>query len=285
MNYSVTTFQKIDRAAKQIMDSDSIIITAGAGMGVDSGLPDFRGPEGFWKAYPALASENISFSNIASPKAFVRSPKLAWGFYGHRLNLYRNATPHNGFKLLQKIADCLDGDAFIYTSNVDGQFQKSGFHGNSIVECHGSIHHLQCMNGCREEIWETAKFSPEIDDSTCLLTSSIPTCPFCSGTARPNIYMFSDWNWIESRTNLQHQSFHDWRRTVINPVVIEIGAGITIPTVRRFGESLQVPLIRINLGDAEVSRPEDVSLRMGALEGIKAIYDRLSIAGFIQVGI
>ena len=63
-------------------------------MGVDSGLPDFRGEHGFWKAYPALGRAKISFDSIASPEAFEKNPRLAWGFYGHRLKLYRETVPH-----------------------------------------------------------------------------------------------------------------------------------------------------------------------------------------------
>ena len=61
-----------------------LLFTAGAGMGVDSGLPDFRGDKGFWKAYPALFGH--SFSDMANPSWFDSDPRLAWGFYGHRLN-------------------------------------------------------------------------------------------------------------------------------------------------------------------------------------------------------
>ncbi len=45
---------EIKRAAQAIQKADRMIISAGAGMGVDSGLPDFRGVNGFWRAFPAL---------------------------------------------------------------------------------------------------------------------------------------------------------------------------------------------------------------------------------------
>ena len=51
--------ENLKQAATWIADADSLIITAGAGMGVDSGLPDFRGPQGFWKAYTALGRHNL----------------------------------------------------------------------------------------------------------------------------------------------------------------------------------------------------------------------------------
>lgn len=62
--------KSIARAAQIVRDADAIIIAAGAGMGVDSGLPDFRGNPGFWVAYPALAAEGAAFMDIASPAAF-----------------------------------------------------------------------------------------------------------------------------------------------------------------------------------------------------------------------
>jgi NAD-dependent SIR2 family protein deacetylase len=72
-------------------------------MGIDSGLPDFRGPGGFWKVYPALGWPSLRFEEIASPAAFKSRPTLAWGFYGHRLNLYRTTHPHGGFRMLKEI--------------------------------------------------------------------------------------------------------------------------------------------------------------------------------------
>lgn len=62
-----------------------------------------------------------------------------------------------------------------------------------------------------------------------------------------------------------------WLAGVSRPVVIEFGAGTNIPTVRCFGEALDVPLIRINPTEPTVVRSRDVSLAMEALCGIDAI--------------
>jgi len=58
----------IKKAKEWIKRSDAILITAGAGIGVDSGLPDFRGETGFWKAYPLFKKLNINFEQIANPE-------------------------------------------------------------------------------------------------------------------------------------------------------------------------------------------------------------------------
>jgi NAD-dependent SIR2 family protein deacetylase len=92
----------IRAAAELIADADALLVTAGAGMGVDSGLPDFRGAEGFWRAYPALGRRGLQFHQVASPRTFETDPALAWGFYGHRLDLYRRITPHPGFDILRR---------------------------------------------------------------------------------------------------------------------------------------------------------------------------------------
>src|SRR5688572_19136713 len=93
------------RAAAAIREADALLIGAGAGMGVDSGLPDFRGNEGFWKAYPPF--RGMSFASVSNPKWFLSDPAQAWGFFGHRLQLYRNAIPHDGFTILRRWAETM----------------------------------------------------------------------------------------------------------------------------------------------------------------------------------
>lgn len=258
-------------AAKLLGNADGLLITAGAGMGVDSGLPDFRGDQGFWKAYPPLARTGIKFAEIANPSAFRENPSLAWGFYGHRLQLYRETKPHEGFAILLAIAAQMENGCFIFTSNVDGQFQKAGFDGERIVECHGSIHHLQCMEGCTNTMWSADEVVPVIDAANCKMISALPHCPFCGQLARPNILMFNDSDWVSVRTDMQYKRLDSWVGTVKRPVVVEMGAGISIPSVRRQGESLKAPLVRINPRFPEVYREPDIGIPMGALNGLRLI--------------
>ncbi|BDY13882.1 SIR2 family NAD-dependent protein deacylase [Hydrogenimonas cancrithermarum] len=269
-------YDDIARAREIVKEADAVLITAGAGMGVDSGLPDFRGKEGFWKAYPPVRKLGLSFSEMASPHWFETDSQFAWAFYGHRLHLYRDTTPHEGFEILLDLVNRKEGDYFIYTSNVDGQFQKAGFDEKKIVEIHGSIHHLQCARNCRGRIWPAEGIDVEVD-MTRFEALNIPLCPDCGGVARPNILMFGDWYWKSRRTNRQEMRYNVWFKNVLKNskklVIIEIGAGTKIATIRSFGNALaknymKATLIRINPVENEVDDENGVGLRMGGLEGL-----------------
>jgi len=261
-------------AADWLRNADGILITAGAGMGVDSGLPDFRGENGFWRAYPALQSRGMSFHDIANGHDFASHPELAWGFYGHRLNLYRDTKPHAGFEILRRWASRMQHGTFVFTSNVDGHFQKSGFPDDRIAECHGSIHTLQCAKACSTNLWSADDLTPEVDEEQCFLISSLPRCPNCGSVARPNILMFNDWDWIETNAKRQRMRFEAWLLSVEQLVVIELGAGRAIPTVRNTSERNGPRVIRINTDEFTIDPKKGIGLPGRALDMIKAIDER-----------
>ncbi len=270
---------EIKKAKEKIQKTEALIITAGAGMGVDSGLPDFRGNTGFWKTYPKIGEKKISFIEMADPKHFKQNPKMAWAFYGHRLNMYRKTIPHKGFYKLLEFSQKIDDRYFIFTSNVDGQFQKAGFDPNKIVECHGSIHHLQCQEACNNKIWENNIPDININPDKFEAESKLPICPNCKKIARPNILMFGDYNWIEERTYEQEKRLETWINQQIREnrriLVIEIGAGLAIPTVRHFSENLanktEIDLIRINPRDYQTTA-EQIGIAEKAEKGIFEIF-------------
>lgn len=263
-------------AADLLSQADALLVAAGAGIGIDSGLPDFRGPEGFWRAYPALRAERLPFVEIANPAAFARDPVLAWGFYGHRLALYRRTVPHAGFALLKAWGEAMPLGAAVFTSNVDGQFQRAGF-GTPLVECHGSVHWLQCSRPCggTPAIWGAGDFDPDVDEARCRLRNAPPRCPSCGAIARPNVLMFGDGAWIPDRSDAQQAQLSRWMARARRPLVIEIGAGTAVPSVRHFSHQVIAAcggrLIRINPREPEVPTSLDVSLPFGALAALQAI--------------
>lgn len=267
------------QAAEAISTASAMVITAGAGMGVDSGLPDFRGDKGFWNAYPMYERLGLSFVQAANPEHFERDPLFGWGFYGHRTNLYRSTVPHPGFALLQDWCTRYNLDHFVVTSNVDGQFQKSGFGEDRVLEVHGSIHHLQCTVPCTRNIWKNREMI-NIDESS-MRAESAPECPSCKRVARPNILMFGDYSWLHQRTSDQEDNFDSFLQQNQNGrlVVIEMGAGSALPTIRnlseRLGRSQQTKVLRINPREAQIGAPH-FSFPSGAVAALEEIEKRLN---------
>lgn len=269
-DYEVNLESELNAAADAIRHADAILIGAGAGMGVDSGLPDFRGDAGFWKAYPPFQGRR--FAEMSNPRWFHTDPQLAWGFFGHRYNLYKNANPHAGFQTLLRWAAGSPRGYFVFTSNVDGQFQRAGFPVDRILERHGSIHYLQCASQCHSGIWPADGLQIEVDMETIRAKSQLPRCPQCRGVARPNILMFGDYQWQESRCEEQLARYQTWLDQVsgCRVVAIEVGAGLGIPTVRIECEEQAGTLIRINPREAGTTA-DGISVPLGALDAITRI--------------
>jgi len=270
---------QLKRAAKALTEAKSLYVTAGAGMGVDSGLPDFRGPEGFWKAYPPLKALGVNFPSMSNPQWFDKDPDMAWGFFGHRYNLYTSKIPHDGFHILRRWGEQMQHGYFVFTSNVDGHFQRSGFKEDRIVECHGSIHYLQCVKD-NEQIWSVPEdFNIEVDMNNLKATTPLPKGPpgYNNVLARPNILMFGDWRWLSERTEQQENRMEEFKKKTLDDkyVVVEIGAGLAVPTVRATSEYLvedndKGTLIRINPAEPEVPDGH-VSLPKRGMEALQCI--------------
>jgi NAD-dependent SIR2 family protein deacetylase len=262
-------------AARIVREAEAFVITAGAGMGVDSGLPDFRGDHGFWQAYPPYARLGLSFVECANPEHFTRDPAFGWGFYGHRTNLYRSTVPHEGFHIIRNWIGRNSADYFVVTSNVDGQFQKAGFEEQRITEVHGSIHWLQCSVPCCQEIWSNDEVIP-VDEAS-MRARIIPRCGECGEVSRPNILMFGDWHWLPDRTRIQEHRFDTFLAENADRriAVIEMGAGSAIPTIRATSERIGYNLpgatvVRINPREPDIKAPH-ISMPCGALEGLRKI--------------
>jgi NAD-dependent SIR2 family protein deacetylase len=266
----VSANPELQRAAEAIRAADALLIGAGAGMGVDSGLPDFRGDAGFWKAYPPFRGR--SFAELSTPHWFHSDPALAWGFFGHRFELYRTKAPHAGFAILRRWGERLPLGCFVFTSNVDGHFQRAGFPEERVLERHGSIHFLQCVYRCTRELWPADGLRIDVDEATIRSRSEPPRCPRCGAIARPNILMFGDFGWLRSRCDEQQARYAEWLHRVEGKrvVAIEMGAGLAIPTVRHECERRGNVLVRINPREADT--PEGgIPIRAGALEALRAL--------------
>lgn len=272
----MTINSDVERIGNLILEADALLISTGAGMGVASGLQTIRGvnaPSSAWASsdgrhqfsYHQMATpEWFEKPNHSSTTASVDSVNFGYGFWRQQWRAFRMNEPHVGYSILNRWASresLIGGGSFIFTSNVDGHHERSGFPADRIYECHGSITSMQCINPCsveslrpsRDVEWDALTLTEAGD---CVESESLPTCDECGGIARPNILLFYDASWLSEKTSAQGRRYDEWlkhleeKKSKLKLVILEIGAGITVPTVRhessniirRFGATL----IRIN---------------------------------------
>ena len=238
-------------------NADGIVILAGAGMSVDSGLPDFRGSTGLW----TKAKED--FITHATAKGFDNNPLVAWNFYISRILQYGTVQPHRGYTDLLTALQQHKKDYFVVTSNVDTHFQKAGYDPLKISEIHGSLSHVQCVKACCRDLYPMPQFTAEL-----VSVDDAPKCPKCGNLLRPNVMMFSDPYLIWTNIDKSAERYAHWSTPKFNLVGIELGAGLAIPSIRMFGEERTASLIRINPHESETNRAQDVGIAATALDGL-----------------
>jgi len=281
-------------AAEALLSCDAWLITAGAGMGVDSGLPAFRGTKALWKDKEV----SMSYEEMSDDKWFTEDPPFAWGVNYTQLEMYRKTEPHSGYHRLLDWTKRLGKPWCVFTSNIDGHFEKAGFEHERVVTCHGDMHHLQCLRrDCRaddpaENVW-SASCIPSglghmIDEGSLRfkdaadLEAPFFTCPRCHGLCRPNVWFCHDRNHCLWEDEVARRQFYNtWVEEIherkAKLVVIECGGGMDIPTVRCEGEDAvenageHSLLVRLNPTDCRVPKSRAVGLPLGASEGLSSI--------------
>jgi len=274
------------RAAELLADpTRPLLVCSGAGASVSSGLGTFRGPGGYW------SDERIF--RLAVPEAFDRedTAREAWGWYGGRLlsaRAARRRPPSDFYRALAEVAVGRRA-AFAFTTNSDGLISRAGFARASYPAC-GDIHTLQCSRPCRSLTWDAPD---DIRVEGRLLAGDLPLCPRCGAIARPFILLFGDGRFVfdaeycggvSEPMRLRSKAARRWSESE-GVVVLEVGAGSTLPIARRYAERAAAKgwLVRVNPdeADAAVEREPDVSLRMTADEALVGIVEALAVRGAV----
>lgn len=128
----------IDLVRRWIDESRRIVVLTGAGISTDSGIPDFRGPQGVWTRNP-LAEK---LSNIHYYMADPEVRKAAW--ISRHEQYERDARPNSGHEAVKLLHDSgrLHG---LITQNIDGLHQASGVPADAVIEVHGTMREVVCM--------------------------------------------------------------------------------------------------------------------------------------------
>src|ERR671912_712199 len=117
----------------RIREARRLTVLTGAGVSAASGVPTFRGADGLWKQYRA--------TDLATPEAFARNPRLVWEWYAWRRGLVEGAAPNSGHEALAELERHVP-EFVLITQNVDGLHQRVG--SQRVIELHGNIMRSKC---------------------------------------------------------------------------------------------------------------------------------------------
>jgi len=156
-----------DTVAQKLKDSRKIVFVTGAGISQESGIPTFRGKDGYWRKYDPM--------KLASIDAFYDDPKLVWEWYDDRRKNILDVKPNEGHFAISQMEEFKD--VVILTQNIDGLHQRSG--STNVLELHGSIILIKCT---------VCDF---IDNITENFESLPPKCK-CGSMLRPDVVWFGE---------------------------------------------------------------------------------------------
>jgi len=178
-----------------------VLVLTGAGVSAESGIPTFRGKDGYWR--------NLDPAKLATPEAFARDPKLVWEWYRERRQRIRSARPNAAHEAIAKLAQQAD-EFLLVTQNVDDLHARAGLPTEKMVQIHGDIFITKCSRcdftyrsrggspgppGAQPRGGRLRSIAPTSEDSV-----DVPYCPKCDALMRPGVIWFGEqlpWNEVQ----------------------------------------------------------------------------------------
>ena len=174
-----------------------VLVITGAGVSAESGIPTFRGKDGYWR--------NLDPAKLATPEAFARDPKLVWEWYRERRQRIRNAQPNAAHEAIAKLAQHAH-EFLLVTQNVDDLHARAGLPKEKMVQIHGNIFVTKCS---RCDFLDAGRGGSPEPPARGRLRSIAPTsegdadlphCRKCDALMRPGVVWFGEqlpWNELQ----------------------------------------------------------------------------------------
>lgn len=173
-----------------VLGSGRTTVLTGAGISAESGIPTFRGPQGFWK----VGSREYHPQEMATLNMFRKMPAEVWRWYLYRLGICRRAKPNPGHLAVAEMESIL-GDRFtLITQNVDGLHLRAGNTSKQTFQIHGNISFMRCASACSPKLYPLGDDIPTKSRNEDLLKKDRQhlRCPNCGGWARPHVLWFDE---------------------------------------------------------------------------------------------
>jgi NAD-dependent deacetylase len=249
----------VEQAAEVLRPAEQILVFSGAGLSTESGIPDFRGPNGLWTK---VDPEDFTIDRyIQNRDLRVRGWRMhldgeLWGA--------RSAVePNQGHLAIVRLhtAKRLAG---VVTQNVDGLHYKAGLEDDMVAELHGNVRHTHCLN-C-EARWPTETVLQWVEAG-----QEDPMCPECGGMVKTETVMFGEM--LPEKEVRQASLF-----LAMADAVLVVGSTVSVwpaaEIVMKAGMQAK-PIVIINKGETEADHLAAVKLESGIGDVLPDLVDRL----------
>jgi len=227
-----------------LTDADGLVLwLTGAGISAESGIPTFRGKEGYWR----VGSRNYQPQQMATQAAFGQMPDEVWAWYLYRRGVCRLAEPNPAHRALAT-AEERSGERFLLvTQNVDGLHLRAGNTLDRTYQIHGNIDFMRCVRECLDApvpvpdaidvFWERGRplTGPERDALR---------CPSCGSPARPHVLWFDE---SYDEENFRFQSSLEGAERASLVIVVGTTGATSLPMhIGNLAAAQDTPMLVIN---------------------------------------
>lgn len=238
--------EELRRLLEPVGDRDGLIIAlTGAGISAESGIPTFRGEEGYW----TVGSQVYRPQDMATNAAFRRMPDDVWQWYLYRRTVCNRAEPNAGHAAVVGLEQGLGERFRVITQNVDGLHLRAGNSLERTYQVHGNIDYMRCFEECSAELFAIPDGIGEIERDTTVAPEAMALlrCPRCQERARPHVLWFDE-SYDEERFRFE-SSIRDAAAAALI-LIIGTSASTSLPWhVVQLGAQVGACLIDINIAD------------------------------------
>lgn len=236
-----------DIISDKLRRAEKIVFVTGAGISQESGIPTFRGKDGFWRKYDPM--------KLATIDAFYEDPKLVWEWYEERRKNILDANPNPGHVAIAELER--HKQISVLTQNIDGLHQRAG--SSSVYELHGSIITIKCT---------VCDFKDKITSGF----SQLPPLCKCGNMLRPDVVWFGEalpqnvWESAIKEASSCDMMFVVGTSLVVSPANL-------LPV---YAKQNGATMVEVNIDQTPMSSSMYLSLRTSAAKVLPGLVDMLS---------
>lgn len=245
----------LERMSRMVRTTERIVFFTGAGISTESGLPDYRGPEGVWTTGNIPHIDKVKFDR-ESRMAYWQQRRNSFPFMQSR-------QPNDGHRAIARFEEAGKLLAII-TQNIDRLHQKAGNHPERVIELHGNTHMLRCVACGHEMDGERVQEMLDAGDPD-------PHCEVCGGVLRSATILFGE---SLPKPALELAT----RVSVVTDLMIVVGSSLVVNPAARLPQIAKergAGLIIVNRTPTPLDRIADVVVRTESGPTLEALADRV----------